>query len=145
MRVLSNLMGNDTKISANCIAIKDSDNNANALDNYIKGIDNYSTSEKVIGKDTDNKNVYRRTFKGTLSNSSYTRITTDYDNTKIILKRAYGSLRKEGNGSIQIGSYVNSNWYSGIYVHEEEIQCYHGQNARGGTYDITLEFTKITD
>lgn len=85
MKVLSNLMGNDTKISANSIAIKDDSNNAKALDNYLKSMDVYSTTEVKTNKvSTDNKPIYRKAIVYTAALTTNNNIPHGISNLKEI-------------------------------------------------------------
>lgn len=110
-------------------------------------LDIYSTSEQIIGKDENGKNVYKRTFNGTTSDTSNsTTVTTDYSGKTIVVKKAYGSIYNLSlGGGVNIGGYVNENFYSGLYLHESELQIYHGNSCKNNSYTLTIEFTKISD
>lgn len=114
---------------------------------YINGINNYSIEEKIVGKDENGKNVYKRTFSGTTSDTSNsTTITTDYSGKTIIVKKAYGSIYNSSfGGGVNIGGYVNENFYCGLYLHETELQVYYGNACKNFNYNITIEFTKVSE
>lgn len=117
----------------------------NSLDE--KFLDIYSTSEQIVGKDENGKNVYKRTFSGTTSNTlNSTTITTDYSGKTIVVKNAYGSIYNPTlGGGVTVGGYVNENFYSGLYLHETELQIYYGNACKNFNYNITIEFTKMSD
>ena len=109
--------------------------------------DIYSTSEQIVGKDENGKNVYKRTFSGTTSDTSNsTTITTDYSGKTIVVKSAYGSIYNPTfGGGVTVGGYVNENFYCGLYLHESELQIYYGNACKNFNYNITIEFTKMSD
>lgn len=129
---VANTESDSTKNTYSCAYIND----------VVKEV--YSTEEQVIGKDENGKNVYKRTFRGNLGDYSLTTFSKEYNNNTIRIKKAFGSLRGS-SGAINLGAYVNENFFSGVYVHTEELQVYYGASLKNGTYDITLEFTKTTD
>ena len=104
----------------------------------------YSTTEQIIGTWIDGKPIYRRTFVGNTGTSAQTVITSAYNNDTIRVVNAYGSIRTSSGGT-NIGSYVNGNYYSGLFIHSNELQLYFGSSLKSGTYMITIEFTKTTD
>ena len=110
-------------------------------------LDIYSTSEQIIGKDENGKNVYKRTFSGTTSNTSdSTTVTTDYSGKTIVVKKAYGSIYKLNlGGGVNIGGYVTENFYSGLYLHENSLQIYYGNGCKNASYTLTIEFTKVSE
>ena len=110
-------------------------------------LDIYSTSEQIVGKDENGKNVYKRTFSGTTSDTSNsTTITTDYSGKTIVVKSAYGSIYNSlFGGGVNVGGYVNENFYCGLYLHETELQVYYGNACKNFNYNITIEFTKVSD
>lgn len=120
-------------------------NYINSLDEKI--LDIYSTSEQIVGKDENGKNVYKRTFSGTTSDTlNSTTITTDYSGKTIVVKSAYGSIYNPTfGGGVNVGGYVNENFYSGLYLHESELQIYYGNACKNFNYNITIEFTKMSD
>lgn len=73
MKVLSNLFGLNKKISANDIAIKDSNSKTKTLDVFLNsGYSNiYSTNEMIIGRWIDGKPLYQKvmSFDNTISQS----------------------------------------------------------------------------
>ena len=109
--------------------------------------DIYSTSEQIVGKDENGKNVYKRTFSGTTSDTSNsTTITTDYSGKTIVVKSAYGSIYNPAfGGGVTVGGYVNENFYCGLYLHESELQIYYGNACKNFNYNITIEFTKVSE
>lgn len=112
--------------------------------NYVNKLNNYSTNEQVVGTWIDGKPLYRRTFVGNTGTSAQTVITSAYNNDTIRVVNAYGSVRVAGGG-VNIGSYVNGNYFAGLFTHASELQLYFGQSLKNGTYMITIEFTKTTN
>lgn len=112
--------------------------------NYVNKLNNYSTSEQIIGTWIDGKPLYRRSFVGNTGTSAQTVITSAYNNDTIRVVNAYGSVRVAGGG-VNIGSYVNGNYFAGLFTHASELQLYFGQSLKNGTYMITIEFTKTAD
>ena len=112
--------------------------------NQVNKMNSYSTTEQRIGTWIDGKPLYRRTFVGNTGTSSQTVITSAYNNDTIRVVNAYGSVRVAGGG-VNIGSYVNGNYFAGLFTHASELQLYFGQSLKNGTYMITIEFTKTTD
>lgn len=108
-------------------------------------VDTYSTTEQTTNKVwIDGRPVYRRTFTGSTGNGSYTVMTTDYYNSAITIINSYGSLGTT-SGRVPLNSYVNSNWATGLFIHNEELQIYHGSSCRNGSYVVTIEFVKESD
>lgn len=105
-------------------------------------LNTYSTEEEVVGYWINGQPIYRRSFSGNLANYVYTTITKDYTNNSIEIINSYGSVRKNNACGVPIGGYVNGNYYTGIYLHPEEVQLYHGENIKQGTYHLTIEFIK---
>lgn len=112
--------------------------------NEVNNKFNYSTSEQIIGIDEDGKPIYKRSFSGITRDYDFTIFTSDYNTNSIIVRKAYGSIQTT-NGGVAIGSYVNSNYFAGLFIHAEELQIYHGASLKNGNYNITIEFTKKTD
>ena len=103
----------------------------------------YSNTEKIIGKWIDGKPLYRRTFKGVTSSGEYTTLTADYNSNTIRVTKVYGGI--QGDYGTQVGCYVNNNYYSGLFIHIDELQLYCGNSLKGKEYNVTIEFTKTTD
>lgn len=103
----------------------------------------YSNEEKIIGKWIDGKTLYRKTFKGVTSSGEYTTLTTDYNSNTIQVTKVYGGI--QGDYGAQVGCYINNNYYSGLFIHVDELQLYCGSSLKGKEYNVTIEFTKTTD
>ena len=118
--------------------------NNQALKDYLdKGIV-YSNEEQIIGIDENGKKVYKRSFSGITNNYDFTTFTNAYNTNSIIIKKAYGSIQTT-NGGVAIGGYVNSNYFAGLFIHNSELQLYHGAALKKANYNMTIEFTKKTD
>ena len=118
--------------------------NNQALKDYLdKGIV-YSNEEQIIGIDENGKKVYKRSFSGTTGSGEYITFATDYNLNNITIKKAYGSVKGQ-NGGVAIGGYVNSNYFVGLFIHQQELQIYYGPSLKNGNYNVTIEYTKTTD
>ena len=82
MKVLKNLFGNNTKISANDIAIKNSNNKGMSLDNYLKKTTLYDNSD------------------GTNANFTLTDSASNYEYLEIFF--GYGKNGNFGNNSVKL-------------------------------------------
>lgn len=109
--------------------------------NEVNNKNNYSTTEQVIGKDENGNIIYKRSFNGVTSTYDYKTFTTDYNTTSIQIKKAYGSIQTS-KGGVPIGAYVNTNYFSGLFIHATELQIYFGPALKNGNYNITIEFIK---
>lgn len=112
--------------------------------NEVNNKFNYSTSEQVIGTDENGKPIYKRSFSGITADFDFTILTSDYNTNSITVRKAYGSIQTI-NAGVTIGSYVNSNYFAGLFIHAEELQLYYGPLLKNANYNITIEFTKKTD
>lgn len=82
MKVLKNLFGNNTKISASDIAIKNSNNKSMSLDNYLKKTTLYDNSD------------------GTNANFTLTDSASNYEYLEIFF--GYGKNGNFGNNSVKL-------------------------------------------
>ncbi len=106
---------------------------------------NYSTNEQIIGRWVDGKPIYRRCFEGTLNSGDNTPITKEINTSNAILLNAHGWLGYTSYNVYQgmpLGGYLNSNWYSGIFVNSTQTTVYNSANLGGGNYIIVLEYVK---
>lgn len=104
----------------------------------------YSNEEQIIGIDENGKKVYKRSFSGTTGSGEYITFATDYNLNNITIKKAYGSVKGQ-TGGVAIGGYVNSNYFVGLFIHQQELQIYYGPSLKNGNYNVTIEYTKTTD
>ena len=145
MKVLNNLFGNNTKINANAIAFKDSNNDTYNLDDYLKSGNVYSTSEKKIGTWIDGKPIYRKVITGTTP-SNNSQITTINNGQEII--NLYGFINSWSSNRIPINSYNNANDYCRVFGDTTSpikitITC--SSSYYNMPYKIIVEYTKTTD
>ena len=124
--------------------VYDSAKDTELSEKYKKESYTYSTTEQKIGTWIDGKPIYRRSFAGNTGTSAQVVITSAYNNNTIRVVNAYGSIRTSSGGT-NIGSYVNGNYYSVLFIHSNELQLYFGSSLKSGTYMITIEFTKTSD
>lgn len=107
---------------------------------------NYSTTEKVIGKWTDNKPIYRKViYTATPSTAGTNKVVAenppDIDN----MVRMDGMLM-EMLARFPINSYFSSTYYISTYYNPSAgIQMICGSSLTGRACSIVLEYTKTTD
>lgn len=100
----------------------------------------YTETERMIGS-WMGKPLYQKTFTGTLSNNNYTDIPDIPSDIEQVI-HADGFVYKSAADSTQIGSYLNSGYYAGFYGLGE---LWYSDNYKGGTYLVTVQYTKSTD
>ena len=153
MKVLSNLFGNNTKISASDIAIKNLSNNDNGksktLDEYLAEdcIDVYSIDERIIGRWKDNKPIYRKTIDcGALPNNCGNIIPHNILNVDNIVKIYGWSKRQTDNVFLPLPHNAYNNTSVSLYASKDGITIvtYTDRASFSETY-VTLEYTKTTD
>lgn len=109
----------------------------------------YSLEEREVGVWTDGKPLYQRTFSGSLTPSASSDILFNintYDIDEII--QADGYLKKSASDfyCVQLGCYLNSNFYSAWYKQGTgNFVLYHSPASYLDTYVITVQYTKTTD
>lgn len=108
----------------------------------------YSTEEKVVGEWIDGKPLYRKVYVGmTASSGGVTNADSNFANKDIVHR--YGEIKCDSNNanSIQIGCYVNNNYYSGAYLYGSTLYIYHPSNSNfyNKPYYLIVEYTKNTD
>lgn len=108
----------------------------------------YSTEEKQIGYWIDGKPLYRKVYEGiTASSGGVTNADSNFANKDIVHR--YGEIKCDTNNanSIQIGCYVNNNYYSGAYLYGSTLYIYHPSNSNfyNKPYYLIVEYTKNTD
>ena len=126
--------------------------------NYINEarLEEYSTTEKIIGKWIDGKPLYRKTitFTSTISANATTSIAHNITNAKNIFIDYDASFMEANIGesdylsyNLPIIGYANStNDKVFCYVNHTDINLYaNGNWAENWTKHITLKYTKTTD
>lgn len=106
----------------------------------------YSTTEKIIGKWIDGKPLYQKTITGITSlATSTTNETTIYtdSNPNIRIKKVDGFFDQNG-WYMNVDTYANNNYYSHISAENNILkQTLNGWTNRNMT--ITIQYTKTTD
>lgn len=139
MKVLSNLFGNNSKINASEIAIKDNNGKAKTLDNYLDNINKYSTDEKIIGTYIDGKPLYKKTFQVTTS-ATLNAFNDIYSANIENVPSLHFQFRK-GNER-----YPEVHQQFSFYVVNGILKEYHTNGYySGGELTVTLKYTKTTD
>lgn len=112
--------------------------------------DNYSTSEKIVGYDTDYKPIYQKTIDfGALPNNVTKMFAHSLANVdKIWIYDGYVSgtvLSEAGTFPLQNGiSYTAGTTWS-FYANRTYILCDAHNDASGYTASVTVRYTKTTD
>ena len=84
MKVLSNMLGDDTKIKADCIAIKDGNNNVHTIDDYIGDIADLNTSDTSSVIDSINSLTPTILYSNSTGSTSSITLNNSYTNYKYI-------------------------------------------------------------
>ena len=113
---------------------------------YINGLETYSTTEKRVGTWIDGKPVYRKTITGnTSSNEIYISLINNVD---VIIKEE-GHISYPGGTYEPINTIYNiaSNYFTRTSLNNaSHIEYfYYSSNLYNRPYYITLEYTKTTD
>ena len=115
----------------------------NGADSYPPLI--YSDDEREVGVWRDGKPLYQRIFKGQLTASAlYDNICTktDYNIDEIVNFDGYWGNKSVGYFA-QLGCYIESGFFGGIYISGSTVQLYHPRNL--DYYVVILRYTKTTD
>lgn len=124
------------------IADSDGNNRVNVM-NYIndKSLEKYSSTEILIGKWKDNKDLYSRTIDFTTSSGNSYVIFTD--NTIDTLVDVDGWIAYS-SGYHKLGGYANSSFYSLYQWNTSEKKLYIYYNGYGNKDGfITIKYTKV--
>lgn len=110
----------------------------------------YSNTEKIVGKWTDNKPIYRKVITGTIISSSVSNETVLLEDNNIdIVTNISGTINYGTNNKSrhQLGAYANANFYSLIQWNADyhRLYFYGANNYVGKMVYCILEYTKITD
>lgn len=110
------------------------------------GDNNYSTEERIVGTWIDGKPIYKRTFTGTVSGTQ-TGLSGITASSVSKLLRVEGYVQKNNWGGYAIGSYISGQAYGGVFINYGTgvLDLYSPSTVVGGTYDVTLYYTKTTD
>lgn len=130
MKVLSNMLGNDTKINANVIAIKDNDDNPLTLDNYLglkklweneNPTNNFSS--QTLSFDASQYDyfiiVYKNTATSTINNSKFIIKNTRFSLDGINAGRLY-ARNTDNNGISDTGVTFGAGIYINTYGSETQ-------------------------
>lgn len=127
--------------------------NASNLNNnfeYLEGLNEYSTSEQVIGTWIDGKPLYRKTFTSTIANGSTEKtIPLGISNADVIYIDSGNSYINftTGGSTVQLGFYSASTDWSRGYIASNNVVVQLGSVYSLGSKDIcvTVKYTKTTD
>ena len=122
--------------------------NLNQLQTNIENaIDNYSTTETVIGKWIDNKPIYRKVIElTTASGDNFINLSDISNNIGYFVKLSGTTMQSSGNIAV-IPYYSTSTDFTVIYYRNAStainVKC--GTVGGFGNAKIILEYTKTTD
>lgn len=117
------------------------------IENLPVGI-NYSTTEKEVGTWTDGKKVYQKTYVNYPVSASTSSTGVDvlsyFGATKLIAAEGYITQTEAyGTTTYTIGSYINANRHSGVYVDTSDIlNVYHENTTNTQTITLTIRYLK---
>ena len=119
----------------------------NAVENYIKAQNTYSTEETFTGKYwIDGKKIYSRVFKNTsfTFNTAGAEIGSISNIDELVFHHI--TIRKE-DGPFRRSGYISGNYYAGIQIDGAGIITIWGKDGNNvtGTVVLTVEYTKTTD
>lgn len=130
------------------------------LNNIYGGgtFENYSTDEKVIGRQIDGKPIYRKTFTFTPTTNRETIYSINNINNidKIQIDTSHSQLQTIESGKSVFQNPISSNLQAFTEVHTQSIVqvrndgmisviCGKGLFERNPTGYITVQYTKTTD
>ena len=111
---------------------------------YINSLNTYSTTEQVVGKWIDNKQIYRKVLTGTATTTNTT-IDTSANVSSMNIIKIDGWIYKSATIQQQIGTYASDGNSSGIYVDNNGLKLLLPSAWVPCTYTAIIEYTKTTD
>lgn len=116
------------------------------VENEFNKLENYSTTEQVIGTWIDNKPVYRRILsQSTASGANYQYLFNNVDT----LISSIGFIKYDGSNArpINMVGINQSNSFFRIDLANDTHSIYanYSEDLRSKNYVLTLEYTKTTD
>ena len=112
-----------------------------------KVLDNYSTTEQVIGTWIDGKPIYRKTFNLTTTSGNTYIDKSLISNVLEYIVRIYGTTKQPSGNISCIPYFVENQDRTNIFYSKssERIQITCGNSYGFGEAKIILEYTKTTD
>lgn len=113
------------------------------------GMENYSTSEQVVGTWIDGKPLYQKCFTGTLTSTQTVTTISQSDISSNIDKICYlgGIVDKRGTSGHPIPYWKSSNDYANAFIsgsnYDILVEC--GTQHGYGNFVLTVKYTKTTD
>lgn len=106
----------------------------------------YLHEEKTGEYWIDGKPIYKVVLTGTISNATTTGTIIGYiSNDYETICNVSGFVGTGTQEKVQLGAYVNNNWYSGVYTSNSAIKIYGSSNTNGKTAYCIVDYTKTTD
>lgn len=115
------------------------------VNNKVKDV--YSTDEIKTNKIwIDGKPIYRKVYEGMSVNDISFIIDTSLKSGTTVLTDCGGYFSQSSRGEkMNVGGYLNQNWYNGIYLDPEGLRAYISTALRNSPYKVWVEYTKNTD
>jgi len=105
--------------------------------------DRYSTSEKAVGVWVDGSIVYEKSYAGTISSTQQT--IEDFGQTTITMVSGVGMVAKTTGSQMAFGMLPSAtNWQSGLHITSNTLKLFTTNEVNGGTYRITIRYTKAS-
>lgn len=104
----------------------------------------YSDAEREIGVWRDGKPLYQKTLTGTFNNATTNQIL-ELTNETIVKADGYLMLNDGSGNTMQLGSYLLSNYYCGWYVYSGSLYIFCSSGFANANYAIVILYTKSTD
>ena len=115
-----------------------------SITSQLNSITSQSTSEVAVGITYDGKIIYRRHFSGTpggTQDAIY--ITYDYKVSNARFIACNGYITNSNGQAMNIGGYLNSSWWNGMYLNASGLSLYYSSELKNGTYDFDVYIAKL--
>ena len=114
---------------------------------YINGLETYSTTEQRIGTWIDGKPVYRKVINfGNLPNATTKNVAHGISNLKDIIKIEGVAVVGQYRNPVPLVYYsADAQYNTAIYVGDTYVSMQTSQNRSSMTAYVYLEYTKTTD
>ena len=111
---------------------------------YDATLDNYSTTEKVVGTWIDGKPLYEKVVTGTISSNSEVQIQME---TSITMRKMNGNIKEGTTLQYSVPYYAGSTDFTHIFFSQSSFKLFvkSGTTHGYGTFEIVCQYTKTTD
>ena len=119
----------------------------NYMEDGIEGAyytDTYSTTETKTNKVwIDGKPIYRKVYTGTTGSSGSVIIDSNINKNNALINCG-GYVENSSGNKTNIGAYLNSDYYNGIFFDNNEVRLFFSSYLNNSNYVIWLEYTKLS-